>query len=257
MQFTVLEIPFHNDPKWQLFSFLFFLAKLFSFGRLLSQLDVMIPSYYYGDSSFPIWSHSDLIWKPLGTPSDSSLHADVLWGSFVTHSLPQRTSAGRLLRQLLWPCHFNIGCLFGPITLTVNYSFFLYGRLNVIVIPLPFHYEGSLDPLFYYFNKLWDALFSLTTLSANYLDMGDRHSRPWLSLSFLSFISPSQWASFKLSKFILVSKAEGNKTKEMNFWSLNLNAVAFVLYFLTSQPWENFNNSKLLVAYRHSLPSNL
>ena len=78
---------------------------------------------------------------------------------------PQWSQMTMLLRQLLWPCHFNIGCLFGPITLTVNYSFFLYGRLNVIVIPLPFHYEGSLDPLFYYFNKLWDALFSLTTLS--------------------------------------------------------------------------------------------
>ena len=44
-----------------------------------------------------------------------------------------------------------------------------------------------------------------------------------------------KWVSCELLKFILGSAAEGNKTKEMNYSSLNPYAIAF-LFFYTPQP---------------------
>ena len=49
---------------------------------------------------------------------------------------------------------------------------------------------------------------------------------------------------FRLSNlFTIGSKAEGNKTKEMNFWSLILNEFYLPLSLLV--PSMNFNNLKL------------
>ena len=39
-----------------------------------------------------------------------------------------------------------------------------------------------------------------------------------------------KWVSFQLLKFILGSAAEGNKTKEINYSTLNLHAISFLLY---------------------------
>ena len=52
-------------------------------------------------------------------------------------------------------------------------------------------------------------------------------------------------AGFKLSKVTLGSEAEGNKTKEMNYYSLNLNEITFVLLPAASEPSMNFSNLKL------------
>lgn len=80
--------PFPQWSQMTIIFILFFLGKLFSFGRLLSQLAVMIPSYYYADSPFPVWSHSDLIWKPLGTDSHSYYNPAIsIWDVFFAQSL--------------------------------------------------------------------------------------------------------------------------------------------------------------------------
>ena len=39
-----------------------------------------------------------------------------------------------------------------------------------------------------------------------------------------------KWVSFKLLKLIIGSAAEGNKTKEMNYETLKLNAISFLLH---------------------------
>ena len=54
-----------------------------------------------------------------------------------------------------------------------------------------------------------------------------------------------EWASLELSKFKLGSQAEGNNTNEMNYLSLDLNVISFVLYFSASEPSVNFRYSKL------------
>ena len=55
-----------------------------------------------------------------------------------------------------------------------------------------------------------------------------------------------KWASFELLKFILGSAAAGNKTKEMNYSTLNLHAISFLLYPTASQPSMDFYQWKLL-----------
>ena len=60
-----------------------------------------------------------------------------------------------------------------------------------------------------------------------------------------------EWASLELSKFKLGSEAEGNKTKEMNYLSLNLSATSSVLYFSASEKSVNFTSySKLAYSTR-------
>ena len=55
-----------------------------------------------------------------------------------------------------------------------------------------------------------------------------------------------KWVTFELLKFILGSAAEGNKTKEMNYSSLNPYAISFLLYPTTLQPNMDFYQCKLL-----------
>ena len=51
---------------------------------------------------------------------------------------------------------------------------------------------------------------------------------------------------FRIIKIILGSAAEGNKTKEMNYWTLNPYAISFLLYPSALQPNMDFNQWKLL-----------
>ena len=68
-----------------------------------------------------------------------------------------------------------------------------------------------------------------------------RFSFSFSDLRYTSF----ERASLELSKVKLGSEAEGNNTNEMNYLSLDLNAVSFVLYFSASEPSVNLSYSKL------------
>ena len=72
-------------------------------------------------------------------------------------------------------------------------------------------------------------------------DVRQLFSFSFSDLRYTSF----EWASLKLSKFKLGSEAEENRTKEMNYWSLNLNAISYVLYFSASEQNVNLRYSKL------------
>lgn len=55
-----------------------------------------------------------------------------------------------------------------------------------------------------------------------------------------------QWPTGQFSivpKFVLDSEAVRNKTKEMNYKSLNPNAISFALFLSASEPSMNFANT--------------
>ena len=55
---------------------------------------------------------------------------------------------------------------------------------------------------------------------------------------------------------MLGSEAEGNKTKEMNYYSLNLNKITFVLLPAASEPSMNFSNFKLASPFHYCFSLN-
>ena len=79
------------------------------------------------------------------------------------------------------------------------------------------------------------------------MSIRQRFSFSFSELRYTSF----EWASLELSKFKLCSEAEGNRTKEMNYLSLNLSATSSVLYFSASEKSVNFPSySKLAYSTR-------
>ena len=65
-----------------------------------------------------------------------------------------------------------------------------------------------------------------------------------LLVGIISHLIRYEKTSFELQKFTLGSEAEGSKRKEMNYSSMNLNAIYLVLYPWASEPSTNFYNSK-------------
>ena len=63
----------------------------------------------------------------------------------------------------------------------------------------------------------------------------------FLCTLFLTVIVAIQYTIFAILKFILGSKARGNKTKEMYYSLLNLKMISFVLSLQALQPSMNFN----------------
>lgn len=65
-----------------------------------------------------------------------------------------------------------------------------------------------------------------------------------LLVGIISNVIRYEKTSFELQKFTLGSEAEGSKRKEMNYSSMNLNAISLGLYPWASEPSMNFYNLK-------------
>ena len=74
-------------------------------------------------------------------------------------------------------------------------------------------------------------LLKTLLLSMAVSDLGVRLlTHPMGTLDSRTQTKGRKWVSFELSTFILGLKAEGNKTKEINYSTLNLHAISFLVY---------------------------